>query len=223
MPKKKKKKNTRIMNLKKQILQALGLDKEEVTLAFQAKLTDGTIIVSDAEELAAGISISVLAEDGTQMPLPVGEYETEEGQGFSVEEEGRVKELYESETEEVEEEVEATEETREPKKIKETKEVEFDKVAFIDEVKAIVDEVIEKTKKDIEDLKLEIEELKVANGNLETEKEDLKSEVEKLSKEPAEKPVKTSKFNEVKSEKLSKAEYRELTRKEKYWYNIKNN
>ena len=212
------------MDLKKQILQALGLDKEEVTLAFQAKLTDGTIIVSDAEELAAGISISVLAEDGTQMPLPVGEYETEDGQGFSVEEEGIVKELYESETEEeVEEEVEATEEKREPKKIKETKEVEFDKVAFIDEVKAIVDEVIEKTKKDIEDLKLEIEDLKVANGNLETEKEDLKSEVEKLSKEPAEKPVKTSKFNEVKSEKLSKAEYRELTRKEKYWYNIKNN
>ena len=225
MPKKKKKKKKyKIMELKKQILKALGLDKE-VNLEYQDKLTDGTIIVSEADELAAGISISVLTEDGSQMPLPVGEYETEGGVGFSVEEEGIVAEIYESETEEeeVEEEVEATEETREPKKIKETKEVEFDKVAFIDEVKAIVDEVIEKTKKDIEDLKLEIEELKVANGNLETEKEDLKSEVEKLSKEPAEKPVKTSKFNEVKSEKLSKAEYRELTRKEKYWYNIKNN
>ena len=65
--------------------------------------------------------------------------------------------------------------------------------------------------------------MKEANGNLETEKEELSSQLEKLSKEPASKPVKTSKFNEVKSEKLSKAEYRELTRKEKYWYNIKNN
>ena len=226
MPKKKKKKKKyKIMELKKQILKALGLDKE-VNLEYQDKLTDGTIIVSEADELAAGISISVLTEDGTTMPLPVGEYETEGGVGFSVEEEGIVKELYESETEEeeVEEEVEASEETeREPKKIKETKEVEFDKVAFIDEVKSVVDELVAKTEKDIAELKSELNDLKEANGNLETEKEELSSQLEKLSKEPASEPVKTSKFNEVKSEKLSKAEYRELTRKEKYWYNIKNN
>ncbi len=225
MPKKKKKKKKyKIMELKKQILKALGLDKE-VNLEYQDKLTDGTIIVSEADELAAGISISVLTEDGTTMPLPVGEYETEDGVGFSVEEEGIVAEIYESETEEeeVEEEVEATEETREPKKIKETKEVEFDKVAFIDEVKSVVDELVAKTEKDIAELKSELKDLKEANGNLETEKEELSSQLEKLSKEPASKPVKTSKFNEVKSEKLSKAEYRELTRKEKYWYNIKNN
>ena len=226
MPKKKKKKKKyKIMELKKQILKALGLDKE-VNLEYQDKLTDGTIIVSEADELAAGISISVLTEDGTTMPLPVGEYETEGGVGFSVEEEGVVAEIYESETEEeeVEEEVEASEETeREPKKIKETKEVEFDKVAFIDEVKSVVDELVAKTEKDIAELKSELNDLKEANGNLETEKEELSSQLEKLSKEPASKPVKTSKFNEVKSEKLSKAEYRELTRKEKYWYNIKNN
>ena len=226
MPKKKKKKKKyKIMELKKQILIALGLDKE-VNLEYQDKLTDGTIIVSEADELAAGISISVLTEDGTTMPLPVGEYETEGGVGFSVEEEGIVNELYESETEEeeFEEEVEASEETeREPKKIKETKEVEFDKVAFIDEVKSIVDELVAKTEKDIEELKSELNELKEANGNLETEKEELKTEVEKLSKEPASEPVKTSKFNEVKSEKLSTEDFRKLSRKEKYWYNIKNN
>ena len=226
MPKKKKKKKKyKIMELKKQILKALGLDKE-VNLEYQDKLTDGTIIVSEADELAVSISISVLTEDGTTMPLPVGEYETEGGVGFSVEEEGVVAEIYESETEEeeVEEEVEASEETeREPKKIKETKEVEFDKVAFIDEVKSVVDELVAKTEKDIAELKSELNDLKEANGNLETEKEELKSEVEKLSKEPASEPVKTSKFNEVKSEKLSKAEYRELTQQEKYWYNIKNN
>ena len=215
------------MNLKKQILTALGLDNE-VQLEFQAKLTDGTIIVSEAEALAEGIAISVLAEDGSQMPLPVGEYETEDGQGFSVKEEGIVAELYESETDEEEveeeetEEVEASEE-RQPKKIKETKEIEFDKVAFIDEVKAVVDELVAKTTSDIEELKSEINELKEANGNLETEKEELSSQIEKLSKEPADKPVKTSKFNEPKKETLSKDEYRNLSRKEKYWYNIKNN
>ena len=211
------------MDLKKQILVALGLDKE-VNLEFQAKLTDGTIVVSEAEELAAGIPISVLAEDGSQIPLPVGTYELENGQGFSVEEEGIVAELYEDEVEEeeevVEEEVEATEEERQPKKIKETKEIEFDKVAFIDEVKSVVDELVAKTKSDIEKLQSEIDELKEANGNLETEKEELSSQVEKLSKEPADKPVTTNKFAEKKE--LSKVDYRKLSRKEKYWYNINN-
>ena len=214
------------MNLKKQILTALGLDNE-VQLEFQAKLVDGTIVVSEAEALAEGIAISILAEDGSQMPLPVGVYELEDGTTFEVTEEGIVASIGETEeTEEeevVEEEVEATEEERQPKKIKETKEIEFDKVAFIDEVKAVVDELVAKTTSDIEELKSEINELKEANGNLETEKEELSSQIEKLSKEPADKPVKTSKFNEVKSEKLSKEEYRKLSRKEKYWYNIKNN
>ena len=81
------------MDLKQQILVALGLDKqEEVSLEFQAKLEDGTIIVSTAESLEAGVDVSVLTEDGTTMLLPVGEYKTEDGQGFSVEVEGVVAE-----------------------------------------------------------------------------------------------------------------------------------
>ena len=212
------------MDLKKQILTALGLDKE-VQLEFNDKLTDGTIVVSEAEELEAGISISILTEDGTTIPLPVGQYELQDGQGFSVEEEGIVAEVYESETEEEEEEevveeVEAGEEARQPKKIKETKEVEFDKVAFIDEVKSVVNELVAKTKSDIEKLQSEIDELKETNGNLETEKEELSSQVEKLSKEPADKPVTTNKFAEKKE--LSKVDYKKLSRQEKYWYNINN-
>ena len=210
------------MDLKKQILTALGMDNE-VQLEFQAKLTDGTIIVSEAEALAEGIAISILAEDGSQMPLPVGVYELEDGTTFEVTEEGIVAsigETEETEEEVVEEEVEATEEERQPKKIKETTEVEFDKVAFIDEVKAVVDELVAKTTSDIEKLQSEIDELKEANGNLETEKEELSSQVEKLSKEPAEKPVTTNKFTEKKE--LSKVDYKKLSRQEKYWYNINN-
>jgi FtsZ-binding cell division protein ZapB len=210
------------MDLKKQILTALGMDNE-VQLEFQAKLTDGTIIVSEAEALAEGIAISILAEDGSQMPLPVGVYELEDGTTFEVTEEGIVAsigETEETEEEVVEEEVEAAEEERQPKKIKETTEVEFDKVAFIDEVKAVVDELVAKTTSDIEKLQSEIDELKEANGNLETEKEELSSQVEKLSKEPAEKPVTTNKFTEKKE--LSKVDYKKLSRQEKYWYNINN-
>ena len=87
------------MDLKQQILVALGLDKQEesVSLEYQAKLEDGTIIVSTADSLEAGVDVSVLTEDGTTMLLPVGEYKTEDGQGFSVEEEGVVAEIYENE------------------------------------------------------------------------------------------------------------------------------
>ena len=218
------------MDLKKQILVALGIEDNEVKLSYQAKLTDGTIIVSEADELAEGVSVMVLAEDGTTMPLPVGEYETEDGVNFSVAEEGVVSEIME---EEVEEETEAEKEEEDYKEekeemeeatdeVEETEEVEFDKVAFIDEVKGIVDELVSKTKSDIETLKSEIEELKGTNETLETEKAELSKELEKLSKEPATAPVKTSKFNEVKKETLSKDEYRKMTKKEKYWYNIRN-
>ena len=78
------------MDLKTQIKQALGLEEKEVQLEYQAKLEDGTIIVSEAEGLAEGIEISVLTEDGTTIPLPVGTYKTEDGKTFKVEEEGKV-------------------------------------------------------------------------------------------------------------------------------------
>jgi hypothetical protein len=80
------------MDLKNQILVALGLDskEEEISLSFQAKLEDGTIIVSEADELAEGVDISVLAEDGSVLPLPAGEYRTEDALLVVVEEEGIV-------------------------------------------------------------------------------------------------------------------------------------
>ena len=102
------------MDLKNQILVALGLNKdEEVTLAWQSKSEDGTIFVSTAEELEAGVDISVLTEDGTTILLPIGTYKTEDGVSFRVDVEGVVAEVIESETEEKEEaseEVKAEEE-----------------------------------------------------------------------------------------------------------------
>ena len=87
------------MDLKEKILVALGLEKE-VKLGWQGKSEDGTIFVSTAEELEAGVDISVLTEDGTTILLPVGTYKTDDGLSFRVEEEGIVAELIESETEE---------------------------------------------------------------------------------------------------------------------------
>ena len=87
------------MDIKEQIIKALGLSKE-LKLNYQSKSEDGTIFVSTADELVSGVDISVLTEDGTTIPLPAGTYKTEEGVTFRVEEEGIVAEVMETETEE---------------------------------------------------------------------------------------------------------------------------
>ena len=78
------------MDIKEQILTALGLSAETVDLAYQAKLEDGTIIVSEGDTLTEGGDVSVLATDGSTMKLPAGEYKVEDGTTFTVVEEGIV-------------------------------------------------------------------------------------------------------------------------------------
>lgn len=205
------------MDLKTQILVALGLDKqEEVSLEFQAKLEDGTIIVSTAEVLEAGVDISVLTEDGTTMLLPVGEYKTDEGQGFSVEVEGVVAELYEEEVEEEEAEEAPVEEEASKEDMEE---VEFDSVAFMDEVKSVVVDLMSNVNTDIETLKAELAELKSTNEDLSSEKEKLSAQVVELSNEPAAKPVDTNKFSALGKE-LSKVDISKMTKRERILYNI---
>jgi len=120
------------MDLKNQILVALGLDskEEEITLSFQAKLEDGTIIVSEADELAEGVDISVLAEDGSVLPLPAGEYRTEDALAIVVEEEGIVASVSQ---EEAPAEDEVSEEVVE----------EEEEVAMEDETEEVSEEVLE--------------------------------------------------------------------------------
>jgi hypothetical protein len=94
------------MELKEQILVALGLKK--VNLGWQSKAEDGTLFVSTLDALEVGGDISVLTEDASLIPVPPGEYSTPDG-GFIVVEEGVIAEVLEAEaveeTEEVAEEV----------------------------------------------------------------------------------------------------------------------
>ena len=216
------------MDLKQQILVALGLETQEesVSLEFQAKLEDGTIIVSTAEALEPGVDVSVLTEDGTTMLLPVGEYKTEDGQGFSVEVEGVVAELYETEEEVVEEEAtketekeEMNEETTE--EVEETETVEFDKVALMDEIKSVIVELMNTVNTDIDALKSEIAELKSTNEELSSEKEKLSAQVVELSNEPAANPVDTNKFSALGKE-LTKRDIANMSKRERILYNITN-
>jgi len=216
------------MDLKQQILVALGLDKQEesVNLEFQAKLEDGTIIVSTAESLEAGVDVAVLTEDGTTILLPVGEYKTEDGQGFSVEVEGVVAEIYEEEveeetTEETPVEEEASKEDMEEETIEETEAVEFDSVAFMDEVKSVVVDLMSNVNTEIETLKSELASLKSDNEELSSEKEKLSAQVVELSNEPAAKPVDTNKFSALGRE-TTQRDLSKMTKRQRILYNITN-
>lgn len=227
------------MTLKDQIRAALGLETQTTKLAYQDKLVDGTIITSEADELAAGIKIDVLTEDGTTIPLPVGVYEiAESGVKFEVTEEGIVAEVMEAEEEEAEaddlgydDKEEMSEETVEntteptPKKIKETREVEFNKEAIIAELSEAVKDILADMQKEINELK----EIALSNNTtleeevvtLTKQNKDLNANIETLKKEPAADPIKINKFTQGRTEfkELSRAKYNKLSVQEKFLYN----
>jgi hypothetical protein len=222
------------MDLKKQILVALGLDKgEDVSLGFQAKTEDGTIIVSTAEELEAGVDVSVLTEDGTTILLPVGTYKLDTGVTFRVEEEGIVAEVIESETEEEEvteevEEVEAAEDDGEEADVADWEGMEKriqnleDAVASLkgeekdteEEVEELTEEVTEpstnpKSIKTTEVVEFSIEELKAENERLKTE----------LAAQPASTPLDTNKFSSDRKP-MARKEYNKLSKREKFLHDL---
>ena len=223
------------MDIKEQILVALGLNKDEsVKLEWQAKSEDGTIFVSTAEELASGVDISVLTEDGTTILLPIGTYKTAEGVTFRVEEEGIVAEVMETETEE---EVEATEEKEEmeeeslaevgdwegmEKRIQNLEDavakLKEDKVGGDEEVEELAEEVTEPGTNP-----KSIKTTEVVEFSAEEELEKLKSENEKLKTElaasPADSPINTNKFSSERKP-LSRKEYSKLSKQERFLYNL---
>jgi hypothetical protein len=180
------------MDIKEQILVALGLNKaeESIKLAWQAKSEDGTIFVSTAEELEAGVDISVLTEDGTTILLPIGTYKTEEGVSFRVEEEGIVAEVMESETEE---EIEAEEEKEEMSE--ETELAEEDKDDYEEEAAVYDWEGMEKRIKNLEDAVADLKRDKVGGDD---EVEEMSEETTEVSDKP--KSIKTTEVVEFSAE-----------------------
>ena len=185
------------MDIKEQILVALGLNKEEtVKLEWQAKSEDGTIFVSTADELTEGVDISVLTEDGTTILLPVGTYKTDTGVSFRVEEEGIVAEVIESETEEedTEEEVDAGYDDKE--EMAEAVEFAFPET---DAEKADWAKSYEEMKDKVDNLMDAIADIKERLGEGDTDAEEL---AEELVEEPTTNPksIKTTEVVEFSAE-----------------------
>ena len=155
------------------------LNKVRVLLGMEVKLEimklmDGVTVI-EAEAFEPEMEVFVVTEDDQKIPVPVGEYETEDGRILVVEVEGIIKEVKEKE-EEVEEEVEV-----------EAPEVEVEaKETSAPTPKKTIESVVK------ESFFSEIEELKKENETLKAELSALKNptientEVE-LSEEP--KPI----------------------------------
>ena len=188
------------MDIKEQILIALGLNKEkEIKLAWQSKSEDGTIFVSTADELEAGVDISVLTEDGTTILLPVGTYKTEDGVSFRVETEGIVAEVMESETEEVdtEEDIDAKDDKEEYSEMSEAVEFAFPES---DAEKADWAKSYEEMKDKVDNLMDAIADIKARLGEGETESEDMSEETPEVSDKP--KTIKTTEVVEFSAEEI---------------------
>ena len=225
------------MDIKEQILVALGLNKaeEEIKLGWQSKSEDGgTIFVSTAEELEAGVDVSVLLEDGTTILVPIGTYKTDTGVSFRVEEEGVVAEVLESETEEEEttEEVEAAEELAEEADVADWQGMEK-RIENLEIAVAKLKEAKEGGDDDVEEMTEETPEAPGTNPKTITTKEvvefsveELKAENEKLKKElaasPADAPINTNKFSSERAAP-TRQELKKMTKREKYLYNLYNN
>jgi len=220
------------MDLKNQILVALGLDKEEVLMAYQAKLEDGTIITSTADELAPSVDISVLTEDGSVMLLPVGNYVLESGESFSVEEEGIVSEVFGAEDVEEEAPVEEEVEMAEEADVADWEGMEK-RIANLENAIADLKGEEKDTEEEVEEMSVEteVEERGTTPKSIKTTEvvefsmEDLQAENDRLKTElaaqPASAPLDTNKFSSEKTS-LSKKELKMMTSQERFLYNLNN-
>ena len=163
----------------------------------QMKLSDG-ITVLEAESFESEMEVFVVTEDDQKIPVPVGEYELEDGRILVVEVEGIIKEVKEKmeEAPEVEVEESGTE-----------IEIEAEKTTTAAPKKTIESVVKESFFSEIEELKKENETLKAELSALKTPPIE-NTEVE-LSEEP--KPIAFNPENENQVERIKIASKRGRT------------
>ena len=157
------------------------LNKVRVLLGMEVKLetmklSDG-VTVLEAESFESEMEVFVVTEDDQKIPVPVGEYELEDGRILVVEVEGIIKEVKEKEMEQPEAEVEESGTEIE---------IEAEKTSAPTPKKTIESVVKESFFSEIEELKKENETLKAELSALKNQVVEENTEVE-LSEEP--KPI----------------------------------
>lgn len=190
------------MNLIEKIKALFASEEVKEEKYLDAKLVDGTIIRTDAEEFKPGDKLSVITEDGQVIKAPEGMHETTDGTVIVVDAEGIITEVRKPEAEVEEEMSETSDEKTEEVKV-EAAEIEIeggegcpeaDRIGMLEEKLKMLEEAVGMLVSGIEMKKEEIESVKAENAAL-------KIKNEELSKVPAATPAKTKKFEKTETVK----------------------
>lgn len=172
--------STKILN---SIRVALGMESE-IELMAEAILEDGTKIATDSEEFKEGAMAFVISEDGEKMPLPSGNYKTQDGLSMEVAD-GEVISISKEEVQEAksEDDEDYNKSEKDEEEMSSETEQEVDLSAY-----ATKEQLVEA----LGTLHTELSEM---IAKVVAENENLKEELGKVTKMSAETPVKHSQTN----------------------------
>lgn len=154
------------------------------------KLDNGTVI--SADEFAEGQPVFIVTED-ERIPMPVGEYQMEDGSMLVVEEEGVIAAIKSAEAEEEEVEVaeevveEEMSEVAEPKKVVESNIVEThfseeQKSELVEAILSSVNPLIEELQNKVSELEAKLSVEEVAEAEVEVKEEVVEQQLSKAFK-----------------------------------------
>ena len=142
----------------------LTMFPEKVALG-SAKTSEGIVIEFEGDAMQVGGAISAVSEDGTKLPVPIGEYLLEDGSTLVVSSEGIIGEI------------KPAGESAPAQQQMAGENVEKQAESVVNAIKSMLVKFESQTKKEFDSLKVE--------------NENLKKEVLKLAEQPAAKPIKT--------------------------------
>ena len=153
--------------------------QERQDLYAEARLNDGRVIATEAEQFSAGAAVRVLSEDGEAAPLEAGTYDLSDGGQVSVDAESNVVEMMDDK----EEKTEAAEHEEEKDEMSAVKAALVERFQISEEVAEQIVEVVKDAMKP-EEVEAE-EEKKEEEMEEEEKKEEMSSHVQDLTHEMA--------------------------------------
>ena len=148
--------------------------QERQDLYAEARLNDGRVIATEAEQFSAGASVRVLSEDGEAAPLEAGTYDLSDGGQVSVDAESNVVEMMDDK----EEKTEAAEHEEEKDEMAAVKAALIEQFQISEEVASQIMDVIKDAMKPAEEEE-EMEEEK--KEEMSEEKTEMSSHVQDLT------------------------------------------
>jgi len=149
--------------------------QERQDLYAEARLNDGRVIATEAEQFSAGASVRVLSEDGEAAPLEAGTYDLSDGGKVTVDAESNVVEMMDDKEEE---KTEAAEHEEEKDEMAAVKAALVDHFQISEEVAEQIVEVVKDAMKPVEAAEHEDKEEEMEE---EEKKEEMSEEVQMSS------------------------------------------